>query len=369
MCEIQTWLAEPMQTDVRQAIQRLAACDDVCHIAVMPDVHLAEQVCVGVVVATERLLYPDAVGGDIGCGMAAVALDGAAGLLRRERDAANLLQALRCAIPTARRGGQGLLEMPPSISPALLSRGHLQNLAAHNGRYQFGTLGSGNHFVELLADEHDQLWLMVHSGSRCMGPAIRMAHRGGGSLPSLAADSPEGSAYLNDTQWAQRYAAANRAAILTGSAGAVGEVLGAKTASDSLVECCHNHVRRELHFGKEYWVHRKGAAPAGAGVAGIIPGSMGTASFLVEGRGHPPALSSSSHGTGRRLSRSAARATITNRDLERQLGDVWYDVTLAHALREEAPKAYRDIRKVMQAQSDLVKITRHLRPLLSYKGV
>lgn len=367
-CAIHTWVAEPMPTDVRQAIARLARCEDVWHIAVMPDVHLAEQVCVGLAVATRRLVYPDAVGGDIGCGMAAIGLDGAAGPLRRERDAMALLGALRVGLPVNRRGGDRLLAYPDEVRPQQLSRPALQNLAAHNGRYLFGTLGSGNHFVEFQADEEDRLWLMVHSGSRGMGPAIRQAHRGPGSLPALDAESADGEAYLNDAGWAERYARANRRALLHAACEAAADILGVLPIEGSLIECCHNHVCRENHFGHDCWVHRKGAMSAAAGEPGIIPGSMGTASFHVEGRGEPAALSSSSHGAGRRLSRASARATISTRDLHRQLGEVWFDAAISHALREEAPKAYRDIRAVMRAQADLVKVVRGLTPLVSYKG-
>jgi tRNA-splicing ligase RtcB len=369
---IHQWLAEPVDTSIRQAIGRLAECEDVRQIAVMPDVHLAENVCVGLAVATTQRIYPDAVGGDIGCGMAAVQLTASASALRREPVAMELIQTLRRILPIGRRGGAILRPLPEALSPEQLSTPQLRTLADHDGRVQFGTLGRGNHFIEFQLDDEDRLWIMVHSGSRAMGPAIRQTHLAAaerrGFLPSLDAHSDAGQAYLRDADWAMRYAAGSRRVMLEDACAAAGEVLGAGMVDGTLIECCHNHVYRETHLGQELWVHRKGANRAGTDEVGVIPGSMGAPSFHVVGRGEPTSLCSSSHGAGRRLSRSAAKATITVRDLQRQMGEVWFDPRLAHELREEAPKAYRDILKVMRAQSDLVCIVRKLRPLLSYKG-
>lgn len=371
-CLIHQWLAEPVDTSIRQAISRLAECEDVRHVAVMPDVHLTENVCVGLAIATTRRIYPDAVGGDIGCGMAAVQLSASAGALRREPVAMELLDTLRRMVPTNRRGGEILRPLPEDLSPDLLSAPQLRTLADRDGRVQFGTLGRGNHFIEFQADEEQRLWIMVHSGSRAMGPAIRQAHLATaekrGLLPSLDAESDAGRAYLRDADWAMRYAAGSRRAMLTDACAAAREVLDAEAVEGTLIECCHNHVYREMHLGQELWVHRKGANRAGAEEVGIIPGSMGAPSFHVVGRGEASSLYSSSHGAGRRLSRSAAKATISIRDLERQMGEVWFDPRLAHELREEAPKAYRDILKVMRAQSELVRVVRRLRPVLNYKG-
>lgn len=370
-CAVHQWLAEPADTSIRQAIARLAGCEDVSHIAVMPDVHLAENVCVGLAVAATRRIYPDAVGGDIGCGMAAVQLTTSAGALRRESAAMELLDALCRMVPTNRRGRENARPLPEGLSPDLLHAPQLRTRADRDGRVQFGTLGGGNHFVEFQADEDGRLWIMVHSGSRAMGPAIRQAHLAmaekTGFLPSLDAQSPAGLAYLSDAAWAVRYAAGSRRVMLDDACVAANEVLGAQVVEGSLIECCHNHVYREMHFGREVWVHRKGANRAGMDEVGIIPGSMGAPSFHVAGRGEVSSLSSSSHGAGRRLSRSAARATIGIRDLQRQMAEVWFDLGQSHDLREEAPKAYRDILKVMRAQSELVRIVRRLRPVLNYK--
>jgi tRNA-splicing ligase RtcB len=145
-------------------------------------------------------------------------------------------------------------------------------------------------------------------------------------------------------------------------------LFGVQRLVDTLVTCDHNHVRRERHFGCEWWVHRKGAASARAGEGGIIPGSMGTTSYLVEGRGAADALCSSSHGAGRAMSRDEARRRVSGRDVARQLRDVWFDERSANELREEAPAAYKDVGAVMRAQRDLVRVVRRLQPVLSYKG-
>jgi tRNA-splicing ligase RtcB len=215
---------------------------------------------------------------------------------------------------------------------------------------------------------------MVHSGLRAMGQAItahhlRLAERANTGLLFLDADSPGGQAYLRDAGWACRYAEASRRAMMDGVAVLLAELFGVTADAESVIHCNHNHVRREMHYGAECWVHRKGAVSAREGEPGIIPGSMGTASFHVTGRGHADALCSSSHGAGRRLSRSEARQAIGADDLERQLRDVWFDHRLADRLRDEAPAAYKDIHAVMRAQRDLTRIVRRLRPLLNYKGV
>jgi tRNA-splicing ligase RtcB len=236
-----------------------------------------------------------------------------------------------------------------------------------------GTLGRGNHFVELQADEAGQLWLMLHSGSRAMGQAIRDHHLARGSpaggLRFLDANSPDGQAYLADVEWALDYAEANRLAMLAAVRELIEQVLGVRAEMASYVSCDHNHVRRETHAGETFWVHRKGAMSAREGERGVIPGSMGSLSFHVEGRGCTAALSSSAHGAGRRLSRTDARRTLSARDVTRELRGVWFDHRIAAGLREEAPSAYKDVEAVMRAQHDLVRVVRRLRPILSFKGI
>ena len=369
---VRKWLAEPLPRDVAAALERLAASDDVRRVAVMPDVHLAADVCVGTVVATGSTLYPNAVGGDIGCGVAAMAFDGEAAVLDDERAAARVLAGLYRAIPFARHGRKASGRLPPDLDARPLNAPSLE-AGKGEASFQVGTLGSGNHFVELQADEEGRLWLMLHSGSRGIGQAIRDHHlasctTGRRGLRFLEAASPEGQAYLGDVGWALEYAEANRRALVDAVLDVVERALGVRGDESSRVSGNHNHVRRESHGGEDLWVHRKGAMSAARGEPGLLPGSMGTRSFHVEGRGCEEALSSSAHGAGRRLSRTDARRTLSARDVARELRRVFYDHRRAASLREEAPSAYKDVDAVLRAQHDLVRVVRRLRPLLSFKG-
>jgi tRNA-splicing ligase RtcB len=367
-------LSQPLPGDVAASLDRLARAEDAVHLAVMPDVHLAQEVCVGAVLATTNSIYPQAVGGDIGCGMAAMAFDVDADALAKERVAARILSGLAAVIPTIRHGrNRSADSMPSNLEIEELSDSSLEAIKCRDGAVQFGTLGRGNHFLEFQADEENRLWMMVHSGSRAMGPAIRDWHLGratkcAGGLFRLDANSIAGRAYLSDMEWARRYAAANRRAMAVAAAAVVGNVLNAAPDESSFFDCDHNHVQSEAHFEESLWVHRKGAAQATDGQMGIIPGSMGTQSYHVQGRGHADSLNSSSHGAGRACSRHDARRRISLKQLIRQMEGIWFDRRLANHLREEAPAAYKDVRAVLRAQRELTRIVRTLRPVLVYKG-
>lgn len=206
-----------------------------------------------------------------------------------------------------------------------------------------------------------------------MGQAIRDHHLAraaavGSGLRALEASTELGQAYLHDMNWASRYADANRRAMADRAGRILAEILQANSLTDSAISIDHNHVVREVHGEKSLWVHRKGAMPAGNNVAGVVPGSMGTESFHVTGRGVAESLCSSAHGAGRKLSREKARKSIAERSLTHQMEGVWFDYRRTKHLREEAPSAYKDVRAVMRAQQDLVRIDRRLRPVLSYKG-
>jgi tRNA-splicing ligase RtcB (3'-phosphate/5'-hydroxy nucleic acid ligase) len=368
------WLAGPLPPDVSVSLDRLARADDVQYIAVMPDVHLSHDVCTGIVLATKRVLYPSAVGNDIGCGMAAIRFQCDAGILADEASAARLLGGLCRTVPTIRHSRLTLKdELPEALQLARLSHPRLEKLKTRDGRVEFATLGRGNHFIEFQADDEGCLWLMVHSGSRAIGQAITAHHVGHArpsttSLAYLDADSEAGRAYLDDVHWACRYANESRREMMQAVAGLVADLFGVQADTDSIVCCEHNHVRREVHFGEELWVHRKGAISAREGEPGIIPGSMGTPSYHVEGRGAAEAFCSSSHGAGRCKSRSEAFKTISTDEFYRQMKHVWFDHRMAGKLRDEAPSAYKDIHAVMRAQRALTRILRRLRPMLSYKG-
>lgn len=374
--KVRSWLAEPLPKDVAQAIERLAELDDVEQIAVMPDVHLAKDVCVGLAVATHAEIYPGAVGSDIGCGMAAVRSTATAELLGNERSAAKLLAGLYRRVPSLKhRPATAPARLPDALLQTPLSHPRLEKLKSRDGRVQLGTLGRGNHFLEFQCDAQNQLWLMVHSGSRGMGQAISAHHAAAATdgsrrplLPSFAADSPAGLAYLADAWWAEQYAAENRLAMLAAVAELLEQTLAVTLDRESLIHTNHNHVRPEEHGGRALWVHRKGALSARAGEPGIIPGSMGTASFHTVGCGLPEALCSSSHGAGRRLSRSAAVQQIGQKRLLHEMRGVWFDERSASRLRDEAPSAYKDIFAVMRTQRELTRIVRQLTPVLSYKG-
>jgi len=370
---IRAWQAQPMGQDVLGAIERLRHAPDVQQIAVMPDVHLSAEVCIGVVVATSHLIYPQAVGGDIGCGMLAVALDVEAECLKVAKVAGRVLADIGQAVPARRRNRNTLISQPDEIANRVLSDPGLERVRRNEGMIEFGTLGSGNHFIEMQADEEGRLWLMVHSGSRILGQAIRDHHLARAKavdsrLLALDANLKEGAAYLHDAAYARRYADASRRAMAEEVGCVVLKTLGASICWETAITTDHNHVSLEKYGGLDLWVHRKGAMRARAGESGVLPGSMGSLSFHVEGRGCEAALCSSAHGAGRALSRTEARARVSERELGRQMEGVWYDARMAEKLRDEAPSAYKDIRAVLRAQKELVKITRTLRPVLNYKG-
>jgi tRNA-splicing ligase RtcB len=361
----------PLKAEVAASVERMRRASDVRHVAIMPDAHLAIDVCVGAVLATKQLIYPAAVGSDIGCGMAAVAMDAGSELVDDANAAGSLLAALYRDVPSNRHCARR--ELPSLLNEKRLSDSRLDKVAQRDGCVQLGTLGRGNHFLEFQADEEDRLWMMVHSGSRAMGQAITHHHvqcaEGKSSgLFFVDSESDRGRAYLSDVDWARTYAAENRLAMLRAVEKILADRFSVKVDWSSLIHSDHDHVRRESHFGEDFLVHRKGAQSARSAEVGVIPGSMGTASFHVVGRGLPESLTSCSHGAGRRLSREAARREISVRRLQRELGGVWCDRRRLERLRDEAPSAYQDIEKVMQAQGDLVKVVRRLRPLLTYKG-
>lgn len=368
---IRSWLIEPLSDDVAKSIERLQHADDTYYLAIMPDVHLAADVCVGIVFATSDLIYPAAVGSDIGCGMAAVALDVDVDLLDDDRAAARLLAALYDGVPTNKHSKR--LDLPLSLAQMQLSDSRLAKQAERDGRVQLGTLGRGNHFLELQSDCEGRLWVMVHSGSRAMGQLITGWHLQNcaatpDGLARISASSDAGRAYLADALWARNYAAENRMHVLRSVSDSMNLLFSVDTDWNSLVHSDHNHVQLENHFGRDIWVHRKGAQSARSAERGLIPGSMGTSSFHVLGRGLEESLCSSSHGAGRQQSRTDARNTVGKRDLLRQMKHVRFDQRRANSLRDEAPSAYRDIHKVIRAQRELVSVVCELRPLLTYKG-
>jgi tRNA-splicing ligase RtcB len=368
---LHTWIYGPLPPGVREVLLRLCRTEGVTQVAVMPDVHLSGEFCVGTAVASDRFLFPHAVGGDIGCGMLALAFDGAAGGLSDPAIAARVLGELQAGCPARRHHRRTAHDLPEELRALTLSDGRLQaQLFGEDCRTQLGTLGAGNHFLELQRDADGRLWLMLHTGSRHLGQCVHHHHlpkarKLGGGIHALAADSPEGRAYLQDVRAARLWARANRRLLALRAAAVVERLLGALPVMHTLVDCDHNHV--EESAGR--LLHRKGATSAQNGEPGVIPGSMGTESFHTRGAGCAEALCSSSHGAGRALSRAEARDRITVSALRQQLRRVWYDARLERQLREEAPGAYKDVDRVMRAQTDLTNVVRRLRPVLVHKGV
>ncbi|GAB3898895.1 hypothetical protein GCM10027612_57890 [Microbispora bryophytorum subsp. camponoti] len=246
---------------------------------------------------------------------------------------------------------------------------------------QFGTLGSGNHFVEVCLDERDRVWTVLHSGSRGIGNQLATAHINGAKrlmrslgigmedydLAYFTQGTPEFTAYIEDMLWAQRYAMASRARMDRVLGEALFRVVGAG-ARVRTINCHHNFTQMETHQGKELWITRKGAIKADTGDEGVIPGSMGTRSYIVRGRGNPLSYNSCSHGAGRRMSRSRAKRELSPASLREAMRGRTWNSDRAAALVDEHPEAYKPIDQVMADQKDLVEVRHTLRQVFNYKG-
>jgi tRNA-splicing ligase RtcB len=357
------------------------------HIAVMPDVHLGKGASVGSVVPTLGAIVPAAVGVDIGCGMIAQQLT-----LRAE-DLPSDLRRVRNALERQIPVGQGAhREVPASIDyvwETQLAQSYARVVArapkvsVRTARQQLGTMGGGNHFCELCLDERGNVWLVLHSGSRGAGNRIgtvyiEMARReleqlgvtlADRDLAHLSEHTPSFDGYVEAVGWAQEYARLNRELMLGRAIAALSHRnvgLPAFERGATVVNCHHNYVARERHYGADVYVTRKGAVRAGYGELGFIPGSMGARSFVVRGRGNAESFQSCSHGAGRRLSRTQARRTLTLGDLERETDGI--ECRKDAGVLDEAPSAYKDIDAVMAAQRDLVAIVHTLRQVVCVKG-
>ena len=372
--KIDFWIDRPIDSQIVQNLHRLSSAPGVAHIAVMPDIHLSKKLCNGIAVATEGTIFPEAVGGDIGCGYLMADLQGAARSLMNKRNGEKLLGLLNRAVPIIRHSRESMAdELPDALQQTAVSFPVLEKLKSRDARVQLGTLGRGNHFVEFQSSASGELHVLIHSGSRAVGPDVLAHHLrtaqydDDSKLLFLGAKSPQGAAYLQDMQWAREYAAANRLKMLQSIAEVVPK-LGLTVDFESIVDRDHNHVQIESHGSSTFWVHRKGTQRLSPHEAGIVPGSMGTSSFVVTGRQSDGALQSCSHGAGRRMSRTKAANRISARDLKKQMQGVCYDNKKTHRLCDEAPKAYKDIRKVMRAQKELVRIESERTPIVNFKA-
>lgn len=376
-----TWAVDYDGETIAQA-QRAASMDIVTgHVALMPDAHVGIGATIGSVIPTSSAVIPSAVGVDLGCGMIAVHTD-----LRAEHmpdDLTPLLSQIERSVPA----GVGQGKLAPSTDAYTWMRDHptpsaLSAKQAAKALSQFGSLGSGNHFVEVCLDTNDDVWVVLHSGSRGIGNELAGMHITRAKADARAAmlDLPEldlayfvegtaeFQAYIADMLWAQDYALANREAMMDAVLDQVFRVVGFGR-ENRRINCHHNFCARERHGDVDLWITRKGAIRAREGDWGVIPGSMGTRSFIVRGLGNPLSWQSCSHGAGRRMSRGQAKRQFTEESLTEAMGDRTWLADKAQALLDEHPDSYKDIDTVMEAQRDLVEIHAELRQILNYKGL
>ncbi|MFC5503111.1 RtcB family protein [Lysinimonas soli] len=358
------------------------------HLALMPDAHLGLGATVGSVIPTLHAVMPAAVGVDIGCGMIAVKTAFTKADIDRvsvDSPLRELREQIERAVPTS--AGSYNRKIVETAEPRVAE---LQEKAARAGfdpssyagnwQLQLGTLGSGNHFIEVSLDEEDAVWLFLHSGSRGVGNKIAQHHiqiakaemeRWWITLPDpdlayLVEGTPQFHRYIEELRWAQHFALLNREEMMDRVVRQLSEWMREPVVEVERVNCHHNFTQLESHFGKDVWLSRKGAISARLGEKGLIPGSMGTASYVVEGLGNAVALESSPHGAGRMFSRSAARKTFTHEQLREAMTGIEFRDT--DAFLDEIPAAYKDIDQVMADASDLVRIVSTLRQILNVKG-
>lgn len=354
------------------------------HLALMPDAHLGKGATVGSVIPTLGAIMPAAVGVDIGCGMIAVRTQFTKSQLLG-RDLGTLREQIERAIPLS--AGRDNRKVVATAEPRIaeleeLAEKHEFDPARYAGhwRNQLGSLGSGNHFIEVSVDETDAVWMFLHSGSRGVGNRIATHHIGVAQrlakqwwidlpdpdLAYLVEGTEEFRRYIRELRWAQHFALLNREEMMDRVARQLSETMGADVEELERINCHHNFTESEKHFGKQVWVSRKGAIQADAGRPGLIPGSMGTASYVVSGLGNPLSLNSSPHGAGREYSRSAARRTFTHDQLREAMVGIEFRDT--DAFIDEIPQAYKPIDRVMADAADLVEVRHTLRQLVNVKG-
>ncbi len=375
-----SWASDIDQGAILQA-EKTARLDIVAgHVALMPDAHVGIGATVGSVIPTLDAIIPSAVGVDIGCGMIAAELSVTEDQL--PDDLEPLLGFIERAVPAGvGKGHDDVSRVADRWLGIHTDHSTFDSGQTKKAATQFGTLGSGNHFVEVCIDERRRVWVVLHSGSRGIGNKLAQMHitkarRMAKDLhlaledPDLAwfvQGTPEFDAYITDMLWSQAYAMANREQMMNATLAQVLRFIGTGTVTRS-INCHHNFTQREVHDGRQLWVTRKGAIKADVGDFGVIPGSMGTRSYIIEGRGNAASWKSCSHGAGRRFSRTKAKAQFTSADLTTAMaGKVWLSGR-ASSLIDEIPGAYKDIDQVMADQADLVTVQHTLHQVLNYKG-
>lgn len=388
---IKSWLPiEEIEPGALEQLQNAANHPEVgSHVAVMPDCHVGYGVTIGCVFPTINAVLPNAVGVDIGCGMCAlntgIAYD-------RERMDKSFWRSWAGQVARDVPTGFSWHDKPQDLGELdrKLNAEELQPLVTEKAVLQLGTLGGGNHFMEAQVDEDDTIWLMVHSGSRHTGLrianyyhklAVELTHKRalavGDDLASLPLDDEIGQQYLEDMQWATDFALASRRQMITRMLKALDtacEPFGVSSQFPSdegddgihFINIHHNFAQLEEHDDQTLMVHRKGATSAYNGQLGIIPGSMGSNSYIVRGRGNEESLKSCSHGAGRQMGRKAAQKAITEASFAASLEGTYSKPSMTYV--DEAPGAYKDIEVVIGRQSDLVDIVRTLKPIITVKG-
>ena len=379
--DVLSWVTHEMSSDEHAMLRNVSRLPCLFkHVALMPDAHLGKGSMVGSVIATKNAIIPATVGVDIGCGMMAVKTPFKSGIL--DRKLAEFRHEIERAIPV------GFNDYKEPVDESNEWAGWAEFGELHPGiqdrkrkaMKQLGSLGGGNHFIEVCLDKDDNVWLMLHSGSRNIGNEVATRHIATAkSLHDLntlpAADlayfvqgTPEFKAYWHDLDWAQGYAMKNREIMMKRLMKSFNRMFNDKAewTPELAVNCHHNYVAVEEHFGDEVFVTRKGAINAESGRYGIIPGSMGAKSFIIKGLGNAASFNSCSHGAGRKMSRTKAKAKFTREDLEAQTRGV--ECRKDKGVVDEIPGAYKDIEEVMRAQSDLVEVVAELKQVICVKG-
>ncbi|KUM33340.1 RtcB family protein [Arthrobacter sp. EPSL27] len=353
------------------------------HLALMPDAHLGLGATVGSVIPTLHAVIPAAVGVDVGCGMIAVRTQYAVKDLPKDRKP--LREGIEHAVPLS--AGHYNHRISPTAVPRIAELRRQAKAAgfdpardAANWELQLGSLGSGNHFIEVCADEADTVWLFLHSGSRGVGNKLAQRHIAEArsaararhivlphpDLAYLEEGTPEFDRYITELHWAQHFALLNREEMMDRVVRQFEAWTGGSVREAERINCHHNFTAREQHYGKTVWVSRKGAIRAQAGDSGLIPGSMGTASYVVVGRGNRESLNSSPHGAGREYSRNAARKAFSMAELRAAMKGI--EFRPSEAFIDEIPAAYKPIDQVMRDSADLVTVRHKLRQLVNVKG-
>lgn len=384
---IKTWTrGVPIEPEAEQQLRNIASLPFIhSHVAAMPDVHLGRGATVGSVIATKGAIVPAAVGVDIGCGMCAVRTSLTSHDL--PQTLAPLREAIERAVPLGMAVNQHVADSTKTTWESRFAEGYRWILETEprvstkrHPANQMGSLGGGNHFIEICLPTEDRVWVMLHSGSRGVGnrlgtlfieKAVKEAEKQGIGLAdrNLAwfdEGTPLFADYTRAVAWAQDFAAANREVMLARVLRLLKKQFKGFKVSDAAVNCHHNYVEQENHFGDDVWVTRKGAVSAREGQLGIIPGSMGARSFIVRGKGNAQAFHSCSHGAGRVMSRTAAKQSFTLKDHRAATEGV--ECRKDKGVIDETPGAYKDIDAVMAAQSDLVEIVHILKQVVCVKG-